>query len=1267
MKNKIIALILCATMFLSAGVPSLATEVSQTEEDVTNTEDTEESEFPEEEDTFEEEILIESEEETETEELNSNTIVICSDCGKYICECDSEESIYLMMGAEVYKDYTDAEEIPEIVDEWNVEIIVEEIFEDEEETEWYHFIYVEPTEETLNNCYFVKVEDTTILECTCGTTDGEHDEDCDHYEEEDILDDIEEEPEDDDVFEGEFQSPIDFTNVAEIMEPIKEVVEQAVYSVKSFFSANDGIALTSEEGDEEEGDDEEGGDEEDELESDDNEEESDDDGDQEEETEDPNYVREDNPNIITSKTVTYNEDDGYTLHLESYLMGEPTITTDERIPSDIVIVLDQSGSMDDCFYCADDKADSLVKVYSGLSLTTRYYVKKTSTATSGTAVYYCDSGDACKYVDSSGNKKTHTAGWFYKKHSTMTTPTDAGTRYYASAEDSPSWNARVFYTKKDLSEAAAYNMDKSGQYWRSVSGVLTRIYYRNTCHAWFDKDKQTCNTTNHTKSTALYPDASSSDKGHRSVVFYHRQYKHTVTDISSLPSGVSYYIKKADLTSGDTYTRVYYRSSTKNWNTKNEGTGTAYDYTKTTIYYTCPSNRNAALTNALNLFLEEIYADSAGEDSTLGTEDDVKNRIAIVGFGSRNEETESGPPTNALLSYASSNSKTEATTIGYTKAETKADYYKKSLRQAWTANGQSVINSAVESLQMETNTETYRGIEMANKILENNPLSEGEERNRIMVVFTDGYPYSTLTDTEGITGNFAFANKAITNANTAKNTYGATIYSIGIFSGANASNMTSTCSYTGTNNTKRANKFMHLISSNYLSSTTLSKAYTPSDVNPSLKTGSSYYLSASTVEALNEIFKSIAQNISGGGAYITSLDKETEVRDVVSEYFTIPEGAEVSVYTEAFAGEDDGTLVWNDRITNDGSLDVVREGNQVTVTGFDFTENYVATDITNGGNDYRGRKLVIEIPIEINNDGGTALPTNVQTSSGIYQGTTCYENFAMPTVDIPTTVTVEKQTVGANIPKGKEFEFNIQYLKFDTYKDEASNDTNYLNAIEEADITNVTYELENEESLIIGKETGSNLSSVIFGSEIIITETAPTDYLVEYSLDDGNTWKAATVDSNGNCTITEIVTADMKVLVRNTLQYADLTIAKDGISSLDFYNAANAINSKKQSTMYRIISSENDIDMTVALCGNDQITIKNLPIGEYKTIEITDWSWRYTLNSITASEDKTSVVNENEKSISFELTPAGELITYTNNRSENKWLSGDCYIENIFK
>ena len=153
---------------------------------------------------------------------------------------------------------------------------------------------------------------------------------------------------------------------------------------------------------------------------------------------------------------------------------------------------------------------------------------------------------------------------------------------------------------------------------------------------------------------------------------------------------------------------------------------------------------------------------------------------------------------------------------------------------------------------------------MANGILNANPVPKNETRKRVVILFTDGYPGKNADDFDETA-----AEAALAQADIAKKS-GVTLYSIGIFEGADA---TTKGDFNGSN-TQAANWFMQQVSSN--------------NGEPQ---ASSYYLSAGDAESLNNIFKQIAENIEQGGSDV-ELDSSTVIKDTISEYFHLPDGAD---------------------------------------------------------------------------------------------------------------------------------------------------------------------------------------------------------------------------------------------------------------------------------------------------------------------------------------------------------------------------------------
>ncbi|MGM9940903.1 MAG: hypothetical protein ACI32N_02790, partial [Bulleidia sp.] len=294
-----------------------------------------------------------------------------------------------------------------------------------------------------------------------------------------------------------------------------------------------------------------------------------------------------------------------------------------------------------------------------------------------------------------------------------------------------------------------------------------------------------------------------------------------------------------------------------------------------------------------------------------------------------------------------------------------------------TVAGVNNVNVGINSITAYGGTQTHIGIEMANKVFEQNPIDASEEkRNRVLIIFTDGAP-GNLGDWGD--GSISVAQNAIKNSYTSKNEYLASVYTIGIFDGADASSPNPLPAYStrNLNTTKRtdnSNRFMHLLSSNYLKASAMDDENT-GEINPDLD-GDSFYLSASDSDALNDIFKKISKEIESGGSS-TTLGSEAVIKDVISPQFELPQGTtvdDVSIETYSYKGVD--TWVKND---DESGAHATISGDQVSVTGFDFSENYVGTVTeADGSVTYRGKKLVISFKVVPKSDflGGNNVCTN---------------------------------------------------------------------------------------------------------------------------------------------------------------------------------------------------------------------------------------------------------------------------------------------------
>jgi len=81
--------------------------------------------------------------------------------------------------------------------------------------------------------------------------------------------------------------------------------------------------------------------------------------------------------------------------------------------------------------------------------------------------------------------------------------------------------------------------------------------------------------------------------------------------------------------------------------------------------------------------------------------------------------------------------------------------------------------------------------------------------------------------------------------------------------------------------------------------------------------------------------------------------------------------------------------------------------------------------------------------------------------------------------------------------------------------------------------------------------------------------------------------------------------------------------------------------------------------MTVVIVGNDSITIEKLPVGDYTVTEVTQWSWRYSIENIQSVTP--AVVNGNSAQLQLENPDLNYTVQFEKARVIPYWLSGCWY------
>lgn len=618
-----------------------------------------------------------------------------------------------------------------------------------------------------------------------------------------------------------------------------------------------------------------------------------------------------------SKTATANNDGSYTITLEAFATGSKVITEQKTdIPTDIVLVIDQSGSMKDPI-----------------------------------------------------GGYTYTA---YRKGSGWNSRNYHNEEYYPLRHNGGSEN---LWHKLNNNEYIAVSVEQKMVY-TAISGWSNRKYHDN-------QNSLYCLVSGEYKSVTV------KREGH---LFSADEYWYTVdgqqilytTGDDSIPNFGQY----APLYQS---VKKYIYSYTLNGATtvieESFGDGSSPDtqFYRRDYSSSAGDTRLNALKNAATTFANAVAAKAAGEDGDINAPaDNVNHRIAVVGFASGQRYNGTNYNYNNTEVFVGSNQ--------YRYGTAAQGQYGNAFQNMNTSTGVGNVSASIEALSADGGTLTNLGLEMGNGIFGANPIAEGEKRNRVVIVFSDGVPGWSGYDSDT-------ANSAITQAGTAKNTYGATVYTIGIFPGADA---TSAGNQNG-NETEKANWFMQRVSSN-----------TQYPQSPS------YYLSAADAGTLNSIFQQISNQIETGGAE-TTLGSETVVKDIISPYFTLPAGTTASgirIDTYACTGKDGNTYTWSGTSGGPGGATATVDGDQVSVTGFDFSENWCGTETDAQGNStVRGNKLVISFEVSPKSGflGGNEVITNA--SAGIYENgsaQTPVMTFEQPKVNVPiqdVTVTATDKNV----------------------------------------------------------------------------------------------------------------------------------------------------------------------------------------------------------------------------------------------------------------
>ena len=432
-------------------------------------------------------------------------------------------------------------------------------------------------------------------------------------------------------------------------------------------------------------------------------------------------------------------------------------------------------------------------------------------------------------------------------------------------------------------------------------------------------------------------------------------YTYYIKDANGRYTGVSWCSKCKEFTDGCTWFFGHFAGN------KYTPKTSAEDTTPGRVQFFSSNTKITALKSAVNGFIDAIA--TGNPDS----------KIAIVKFAGDKKDTV-GNETYKESGY----------TYNYTQIVqglTKVD-----------SDGAVALKSSVNALTAGGATSADYGLEKAKTVFDTAD-NASTDRNRVVIMFTDGEP----NHDNGFDGSVA--NAAIANAKTLKSkSYGASVYTIGIFSGAQVGTSLP-------NGSTDSNRYMHLVSSNYPEAISMSEPGTDGDV----KNG--YYKVASDAESLGSVFTKLGEAI---GKPSITLGSNAVLTDNIASNFNVPEDAkDVKVYTADY----DGTK-FGERTPFTGATVKVENG-AVTVSGFDYSANYVSETKHPGTDNDFGKKLIVEFEITVDRN---------QT----YGGTQPANAGANITLDGETIASVDYPPVPVSIVN----DFGTSYKKSKTYNGE---------------------------------------------------------------------------------------------------------------------------------------------------------------------------------------------------------------------------------------
>lgn len=252
---------------------------------------------------------------------------------------------------------------------------------------------------------------------------------------------------------------------------------------------------------------------------------------------------------------------------------------------------------------------------------------------------------------------------------------------------------------------------------------------------------------------------------------------------------------------------------------------------------------------------------------------------------------------------------------------------------ACSGGGVEGLKGTINSIKPNGATRADNGMELAKGI-----TSGREDAQKVVVFFTDGKPTRRSDFSPTVANNAIAAAKAMKDE-------GATVYTIGIFDGADPS--ADPTSY----KTSDEKKFMHAMSSNYPKAT----SYTSGKLGDRVA-GATYYKSAANAAELDQVFADISSAITSGKGFPTKVEGNNPNG---SGYITFEDELGAFMQVDSFTGaEYNGKTYGAATKSTDGNIDTY------TFDG-ELAHLVITVDRADENNPQRGDIVTVKVPASL--------------------------------------------------------------------------------------------------------------------------------------------------------------------------------------------------------------------------------------------------------------------------------------------------------------